>query len=322
MRAPTPTTVAEAAAAWLDGVEAGTVRNRTGRTYKPSALRGYERALRKRVLPALGHVKLSELHRRDVQEFADRLLADGLDPSTINNTLDPLRAIYRRALRREEVAINPTAELELAKARGRRERTAAPAEAASLLAALPDSDRTLWATAFYAGLRRSELRALRWSDIDFEARELRVQRAWDDVEGELYDGKSDAAARTVPILAALRPELAAHKLRTGRGGDALVFGVTDTRPFEPSTVRRRALAAWETAKLTPIGLHEARHTFASVMIAAGCNPKVIQESLGHASIVMTFDLYGHLMPGGRAEAAERVDAYLAECAPVARQLDS
>ena len=117
--------------------------------------------------------------------------------------------------------------------------------------------------------------------------------------------------RTVPILAALRPELAAHKLRTGRGGDALVFGMSAEHPFDPSTVRRRAQAAWKKGGLSPIGLHEARHTFASVMIAAGVNPKVIQECMGHASITMTFDRYGHLMPSGRAEAAERVDAYLA-----------
>lgn len=71
------------------------------------------RALRDRVLPALGHYKLSDVHRRDVQELVDRWLADGLDPSTIKNTLDPLRAIYRRAMRRDELAVNPTADIEL-----------------------------------------------------------------------------------------------------------------------------------------------------------------------------------------------------------------
>jgi integrase len=90
-----------------------------------------------------------------------------------------------------------------------------------------------------------------------------------------------------------------------------VFGVTPGQPFEPSTIRRRARAAWEAADLAPIGLHEARHTFASLLIASGVNAKVIQECMGHASITMTFDRYGHLMPGGRDEARDRVDGFLA-----------
>jgi integrase len=183
-------------------------------------------------------------------------------------------------------------------------------KATRLLAALPDSERALWATALYAGLRRGELRGLRWVDVDLDSREIRVRRGWDDEEGEI-EGKSEAADRTVPILAVLTPILAAHKLATGRDGEALVFGIEAGHPFDPSTVRRRALAAWKAAGLDPIGLHEGRHTFAAVMIAAGANAKVIQACMGHASITMTFDHYGHLMPGGLAEAAAAANAYLA-----------
>jgi integrase len=114
----------------------------------------------------------------------------------------------------------------------------------------------------------------------------------------------------VPILARLRRDLVAHKLRTGRDGDALLFGATPTRPFEPTTVRRRALAAWEQAGLDPIGLHEARHSFASLMIAAGVNAKALSTYMGHASVTITYDRYGHLMPGNEEEAAARADAYL------------
>lgn len=71
-----------------------------------------------------------------------------------------------------------------------------------------------------------------------------MHRSWDAVEGPVA-GKTAAAHRTVPIIGALAPELAAHKLRTGRDGEALVFGSTAERAFEPSTVRRRALAAWK-----------------------------------------------------------------------------
>ena len=106
---------------------------------------------------ALGHLRLSAVERNDVQDFVDRLLAAGLDPSTIKNTLNPLQAIYRRAIKRGAVAVNPTAALDIARPRGRRERIATPAEAGALIAALPVEDRALWATAMYAGLRRGEL---------------------------------------------------------------------------------------------------------------------------------------------------------------------
>src|SRR5256885_634980 len=119
MRAPTTITVREAAEAWLAGARAGTILNRKREPYKPSALRSYERVLKRRVLPALGHLKLSALERNDVQDLADRMLAQGYDPSTIKNTLNPLQAIYRRALQRGEVAVNPTLALDVPRPRGR-----------------------------------------------------------------------------------------------------------------------------------------------------------------------------------------------------------
>jgi integrase len=140
------------------------IRNRSGDEYKPSVLRSYRRSLAGRVLPELGTVRLSELRRIDVQDFADRLLAEGLDPSAIRNTLMPLRAIFRRAVALGEIAVNPTTGLELPAVRGKRDRIASPeeAKACGLLDALPPANQALWATAFYAGLRRGELRALMW----------------------------------------------------------------------------------------------------------------------------------------------------------------
>ena len=318
LRAPSPLTLNEVAEAWLAGARDGSIRSRKGDRYKPSSLRGYERALRIRILPEFGALRLGEIERRHVQRFVDELLAEGLDPSTIKNTLNPLQAIYRRALRREDVALNPTAALEMPRPEGRRERIAAPAEAAELIAALQPEDRAVWATAMYAGLRRGELRALSWSDVDLAAGVLRLKRGWDDQEGEI-EGKSRAARRTVPIASVLRDHLVEHKLRTG--GTGLVFGASPTRPFEPSTVRRRALAAWESTELEPIGLHEARHTFASLMIAAGVNAKALSTYMGHASVQITFDRYGHLMPGSESEAAGLLDAYLAQSgAPLLRGL--
>jgi integrase len=309
MRAGSSPTLRAAAEAWLEGVQNGAIRNRSGHRYKPSAIRGYEAALVRRVLPELGVVRLSDIRRIDLQDFADRLCAEGLDASTVRNTLMPLRAIFRRALARGDVAVNPTTGLELPAVDGRRDRIASPAEAAALLAALPERDRALWATALYAGLRRGELLALRWEDVDLANGVIRVERSWDAKEG-IIAPKSRAASRTVPIGAVLRDYLVEHKLRSGhRVG--LAFGRSYAQPFTPSNVRKRANAAWQRAGLEPIGLHECRHTFASLMIAAGVNAKALSTYMGHSSVTITYDRYGHLMPGNETEAAQLLDGYLA-----------
>jgi integrase len=301
-------TLREVAEAWIAGAADDTIRNRSGDRYKPSALRGYEQALRSRILPALGDVRLSDLMRPDLQDLADRMLASGLDPSTIRNTFTPLRAIFRRAVARGEVAVNPTTGLELSAVRGRRERVASPVEASRLVAALPESDRALWATALYAGLRLGELRALRWVDVDFSAGVIHVCRAWDPHEGEIAP-KSRAGVRDVPIPAALRSLLVARRLASERA-DGLVFGRSFSNPFNPATINVRARKAWKTAGLASIGLHEARHTYASLMIAAGVNAKALTTYMCHSSVTTTYDRYGHLMPGNTDEAAALLDAFL------------
>jgi integrase len=82
-------------------------------------------------------------------------------------------------------------------------------------------------------------------------------------------------------------------------------------PFAPTATDKRAKRAWSAAKLAPITLHECRHTFASLLIDAGSNPKAIQTFMGHSKIQTAFDTYGHLMPGSHDEVRERMDAYLA-----------
>jgi integrase len=309
MRPPTPKTVAEAAEQLIAGAHDGTLLDRAGKPYKPSTARGYEQLLRAYVIPALGAWKLTELQRRDVQDFVDRLRGQGLSPSTITNILDPLRVIYRRALRRDEVAIDPTDHLELPAIRGRRDRIEPPERAHELLAALPEAERPFWAVALFCGLRRGEARGLQWSNVDFEAGVIRVERSWDPVKGPI-DVKSGAGRRAVPMAFVVRRELMAHKQRTNRDGPALVFGRTATEPFYASTIQARANRAWTAAGLEPITPHEARHCAISYFIAAGLDWKQISTWAGHGDVRQTWNRYGHLVPGGEDQARERLDAFL------------
>jgi integrase len=292
------------------------VRDRSGHTYKPATLREYARVMRLRVLPKFGSTQLADITRGDLQAFVDAMLVGDLAASTIRNTINPLQAIFRYAVRRELAPLNPTRDLELPVARGRRDRIATAVEASRLIEALPPEDQGLWATAFYAGLRRGELQALRGSDVDLKRSEIHVQRSWDQEEGPIPP-KSKAGTRTVPVLAVLRPYL-----EGAPSGDDLVFGRSKDQPFDPKTVGDRARRSWRAGNavvgdgaglpsaLHPMTLHECRHTFASLLIDAGVNPKAIQEFMGHATIEETFSRYGHLMPGARDQARQLVDAYM------------
>ena len=176
-----------------------------------------------------------------------------------------------------------------------------------LLRELDESDRALWATAVYAGLRRGELVALRWSDVDLAEGVIEVRRGWDAKAGEVAP-KSRAGRRRVPIPGVLRDYLVERRIGADTSGR--VFG-------SDWLVRRaaeRARERWQKKGLLPLTLHEARHTYASLMIAAGANAKALSRWIGHANIGVTFDLYGHLMPGSEAEGAALLDDYLARSA--------
>jgi integrase len=317
LRAPTSTTIADAAAALLEGMRSERVRTRSGDPYKPSAIRSYDQALSNHVLPVLGGARLGDIRRRDVQRLADELLAAGASPSTIRNALMPLRVIYRRAVADGDVSVNPCTAIRLPAVRSTRERIAAPEEATQLLVALPPDIRAVYAIAFYAGLRAGELRGLRWDDVDLANGVIRVQRSMDD-SGAIIEPKSRNGERRVPIVGVLRDILDERKTSTWSHG--YVLGTGPERPFTLSNVHRRAKAAWSKhnealredrrQELHPIGLHEARHTFASLLIAAGVNAKAVSTFMGHASIQTTYDLYGKLMPGSEAEAATLLDDYL------------
>ncbi len=306
---PTTVTVREAAETFIEGAREGTILSRKGAPYRPSVVRDYRADLRRHVLPALGNRRLSDVRRGDVQRLVDDLVARGLAPSTVRNAIDPLRRIFDRAVKRDLVPFSPCQHLEMPRGTGRRERVASRDEARALVAALPESERAIWATALFAGLRMSELRALRWCDVDLKAPAIRVTRSWDDVEGPMEGGKTLAAVRTVAMIDELRPILVSHQLATGRRGEDLVFGRTATVAATRTTIRSRALRAWKAAGLTAIAPHECRHTFGSMFAAAGVDTGERQRQMGHTSSAM-MDRYTHGLDGSVAAAGHRLQAWL------------
>jgi integrase len=307
---PNKTTVAEHIHDLLERMRDGRALDRSGGRYRPSTIRSYEIAAERYVKPKLGHMRIDAVRRRDVQDLVDELRVRGLAPSTVHNKLDVLRVVFRHALRREEVAADPCTNLDLPSVRSKPKRVADPARAEALLDALPEAERALWTTLFYAGLRVGEARALRWSDVDFDADELRVERGWDDIEGEMDDPKTEAGRRTIPLSGRLRAELRRHKLASGRGGDDLIFGRTATEAFDRATMRRRARKAWKAADLEPLTPHECRHTCASYLIAAGVNDMQLTRYIGHTDVRTTKNIYGHLFPDDAQRVRAALDAYL------------
>jgi len=334
LRPQSKQTVDEAADALLAGMRDGTLLDRSGKQYKPSTCRSYSQAVTKYLKPdPLARKRVTAVQRADMQDYVDRLRRKGLSASTIANKLDPIRVVFRRAMRRGEIAVDPTKDLELPAVRGRRDRIADRTEATELIAVLQVDDKAFWATAIYAGLRRGELRALRWTDVELDLQPslIHVRRTWDDVEGEV-EVKTDAGFRVVPVTAGLRALIVSHRAITARSGNDLVFGRTAVDPFIPSTIRSRALKAWgwkeianpESDKpktiwikarpdaLEPIAPHEGRHSAASYLIEAGLNDLELTATIGHSDSRTTKRIYGHLFPDSSATIAAKLDAYHAD----------
>lgn len=301
----TTATVRDAATEWLALADSGHVRNRGGDRYKPSVVRSYRESLTKHVYGPLGSTGLAEITQPMLVRLVERWQLEGLGASVIRNAITALRVVLRWATARGEIPANPVNGLRLPASRGRRDRVADRQEAERLLAALPPFERTLYGVALYAGLRRGELAGLRWSDVDLAGGVLRVERSWDFVAREFVAPKSGAGVRVVPITDRLRELLVEHGLETRASGNKLVFG-----PFTVRAVAKRADDAFEAAGERRITLHECRHSYASMSVAAGVEPKELQTSMGHASIGITMDRYAHLFPTSVDSLRRKLDDYL------------
>jgi integrase len=325
-------TVAKAAELWLASCDAAGLERATTTAYRQH--------VDLRIVPVLGALKLSQLTVPLVRGFEDRLAADGYTPVMVRKTRRLLGSLIADAQERGLVAQNVVRSLRTSRrgkdARIERRRNGklkvgvdipSPDEMRAIVAALPTIEeaarfRPLLLTAIFTGLRASELRGLTWGDVDLKRSEVHVrQRA--DRYNKIGRTKSEAGERTVPLPPLVVNALREHKLACPNGALGLVFPNSKGRIDHRTTIVARGL--WPAQIAAGVvdgdgeakykGLHSLRHFYASWCINRKVDGglelplKVVQARLGHASIQMTADTYGHLFPrgddGAELAAAER-----------------
>lgn len=305
-------TVDAAVAEWLEAARRGTVRTRGRKPFSGATIRSVEQNHRLRVSPRFGRRRLERLTLLELQEWVDELDAEGTHPGTIETSVLPLRLVYRRAKTKGVVAVDPTEGLELPQkpTRGSSRRPPAAENVHALIDAAPERDRAAWTIFLLAGLRRGELQGLRWSDVDLEAGIIHVERQYSSHEAA-FTATKGRRNRKVPCGPTLAAALRAHRLATGRR-EGLVFGADGRRPIDAGKLQDRADAAWEAVELERVTPHACRHLFATLMAAAGTPLERLSRYMGHSSIAVTWDNYGHLFPGDETTDAALQEAFLAD----------
>lgn len=332
-------TVKKAAEIWMKAVALG----RNGRSpAEASTLRQYRQHIDLHIVPELGAVTLTKLSGPRVNAFRDHLLAT-LSRALAKKVLTSLKSIVREAQSQGLVVAAPalSVSIQTSDKSRHREEVEIPevAEAKALLAKLDELAgqsnaqrakawrryRAFICTAIYTGCRASELRGLPWEAVDLAAATIMVvQRA--DENGTIGSPKSSSSRRTINIPAPLVGTLREWKVECPPG--ALVFpnwqGSVESlaniynRCWKPIQLATGLADAKRDPQGAPIldaegkpvvgpryNLHTLRHFRASLLIADGANPKEVQTEMGHSTITVTFDLYGHLFKDDAADKVRR-----------------
>jgi len=297
-------TVHAACESWLRTCERNGLERSTMKAYRSHA--------RIHIEPKIGDLLVTELTRADVRDFMDGLLDDGISRALVKKIMVSLRAVLADAVEREWINHNVGAEVKVKRSNGRdRKRIVIPTkdEIRTIITKAPESHRTMFTLAIFSGMRISELRGLAWTAVDLDRKLIKVtQRA--DEYGELGAPKSRAGEREIPMAPIVFEALTAWKALGYSSAEELVFPNSVgkiqnysniyNRVFKPMLVANGIVDEDGDAKF---GIHALRHAAASLFIEQGWNPKKIQTLLGHASINMTMDVYGHLFESPDEDAA-------------------
>jgi integrase len=301
-------TVADAAELWL---KAGKLNG-----LERSTLRSYRAEVRHHIAPLLGRVKLADLSTPRIQRFADALIdrpmasdsAQTLSRPMARRVLGSLKSILREAQRQGQIAKDPARPVAIRVPKRDSQKIDAghdfpnEEEANLILAAATGRLRPLVVTAIFTGMRASELRGLRWADVDLDAKVIHVrQRA--DKWGTMGPPKSKAGKRHIPLAPMVVNALREWRLACPKGALDLVFpnGRGKVEPLSNLANRQwypllRKAGIVDGEGKAKYGFHCLRHFYASWLIDQGFPIKRLQAMLGHSTMSMTIDVYGHLLP--------------------------
>ena len=322
--APEPTRPGITLGAWLD---------RWYQEYKKANLRpntqmSYERRIYQHIIPALGRIPLDKLTARDIQQFyanlkksgrltRTELYGAGLSDQTVRGIHTTLRAALDKAAEEKLIFRNPADSCKPPSARPREMQVLTPEEIQRLLIqAKEDGCYELLLLELATGLRRGEILALRWSDLNFRTGTLRVERQVHRVRGELVVSppKTRAGNRTV-----LLPAPVLNVLKTYQKGvhSRWMFPspVKADSPMDPAAVRKRLQTVLERAECRRLRFHDLRHTFATASLEHGMDVKTLSTIIGHVSSATTLNTYTHITDAMRQSAADKIDRGIGKAEP-------
>jgi integrase len=299
---------------WLDEVAKPTIR--------VSTYASYDDIVRLHLVPGLGHIPLSKLTPDAVQTFLNAKLASGLSPRRVQM----LHAVLRRALVTAErwgmVSRNVAKLTDPPRVPKHEIAPITPEQAKRLCdAAADDRYQALYLVAIATGLRQGELLGLRWEDVDLDARRLTVRHSLACIAGtlQLLEPKTSRSRRTLVVpevaVAALRGHRTRQRMERLVAGSRWVdsghvFTSTIGTPLHAATVTRAFQAALARAGLPHSRFHDLRHAAATFLLAQGFTLEDVKNMLGHSSIVLTSNTYGHVLEQRQRAVARGMDAVL------------
>jgi integrase len=297
---------------WLDTM---------GSRVTAQTLRSYRYLAANHIRPVIGSRKMSSIHAWDIQQVYAEVEKKDLSACTVRHVYNVLTGAFSQAVKWRMLKSNPVKLAELPKETRKEMRPFWPEEAARFLkAAESNGFYALFALALTSGMRPSEYLGLKWEDVDIERGVVTVKRTMQSKIGggwEFGDTKTPTSKRSIPLPQSTIKALGDHRrkqleerMRRGhlyRNHD-LVFANSDGDPITLDRVRRQFQAVLKAAGLpATIRVYDLRHTCATLLLAAGENPKVISERLGHSSVKMTLDVYSHVLPTMQQGAAEKLE---------------
>jgi integrase len=311
----------ELASAW----DVGTVSELLNRWLAAAAQRvratttsDYATTVETHLRPAIGDVPLSSLTAKRIERLYADMRTANTGARTIQKAHVVLGAALRYAVKHELLGVSPLAKIDAPRYKRGAMRPYDAEEARTFLAAVKGHKyEPVFLLAIYGGLRQGEILGLQRSDVDLANGCVNVQRTLQSLAGDrgLVETKSAAGRRRVDLPAIVMNALRAQlKTLAAAGNDSTyLFPGRDWKGLD-----RRAFSRWQFEtifeahpKLRKVTFHSLRHACASIMLAAGDNPKVVQEKLGHSRISVTLDLYSHVIPSLQRDSADRMGELLA-----------